>query len=247
VHKFRIIIFLLLPFSVFSQNIIGKVYDDDTTAKGIKILNISQNVITFSDDKGDFSIRAAVNDSIAFESSFHEFKIIVIKSADFNDIMVVDLKKYVNKLKTVLIRNDPKVKPFETETINQNLKQTTQSSSLDNNYIGNVKATGNILNAVALIISLFKKKKINTEPFIAITYKEFDVLFKTDSFFTKKLLAENLKIPEEYKYLFFDFCDAKQIDVKLLAKKNKFILLEELVKQSYEFLIIIEVAETQGN
>jgi hypothetical protein len=232
---------------MFSQNIIGKVYDDDTTAKGIKILNITQNVITFSDDKGDFSIRAAVNDSITFESSFHEFKIIVIKSADFNDVMVVDLKKYVNKLDTILIRDDPKAKPFVQEEYSIELKQLIEEDIKRHPYKYGVNQNGNILNAVSLIISLFKKKRSNIEPFIAITYTELGVLFKTDSFFTKKLLDENLKIPEKYKYLFFDFCDAKQIDVKLLAKKNKFILLEELIKQSTEFLTIIEVAENQGN
>jgi hypothetical protein len=53
-------------------------------------------------------------------------------------------------------------------------------------------------------------------------------------------LVFDLNIPKEYQTLFFDYCDAKEIDSKLLAKNMQVDLLEELVICSQEYQKIIE-------
>ena len=60
-----------------------------------------------------------------------------------------------------------------------------------------------------------------------------------DSFFTNKLLTNELKVPEEYKPLFFDYCDAQNINRELLLKENRFLLLDKLNNCSKEFLIVL--------
>ena len=93
---------------------------------------------------------------------------------------------------------------------------------------------------IGMIGKLFKSKKSKETPIIPITYKDFDSLFKTSHFFNEALLTLDLNIPKEYHALFFDYCDAKEIDSKLLAKNKQVDLLEELVISSREFQKIIE-------
>ncbi len=97
-----------------------------------------------------------------------------------------------------------------------------------------------------LIIKQFKRKKPPVEAFVPITFMDLETLFKTNRFFKTELLTADLKIPPQYINLFFEFCDAKQIDSKLLSKANQFLLLEQLVNHSIAFLKLIEEAET-GN
>ncbi len=100
---------------------------------------------------------------------------------------------------------------------------------------------GNDFVAIAKMIGrLFKKNKSIVEPVIPITYKELNSLFEKDRFFNETLLALDLNIPKEYQTLFFDYCDAKEIDSKLLNKNKQVDLLEELVICSQGFQKIIE-------
>ncbi len=93
---------------MFSQNITGKIYDAESTAKGIKIYNLTQKVIAFSNEKGDFNIRVSVNDSLSFESLFHEPKTLIVKPQHLKEIFVIELKKIVNELDAVHIKKKQK-------------------------------------------------------------------------------------------------------------------------------------------
>ena len=71
------------------------------------------------------------------------------------------------------------------------------------------------------MVKLFKKNKYESPVYQPITYTQMDSLFNESSFFNKQLLTDNLKIPEGRKYLFFDYCDAKQISSEMLKEENK--------------------------
>lgn len=73
--KFKILFFLILPTTVISQNITGKIYDEESSVKGARIFNISKNTSTYTDDEGLFKIKASVNDTLVFSSYFHHKKI----------------------------------------------------------------------------------------------------------------------------------------------------------------------------
>jgi len=233
---------------MFSQNIKGKIYDAESTAKGIKIYNLTQNSIAFSNEKGEFNINASVNDSLSFQSLFHEPKTLIVKPQHLKEILVIELKKTVNELDVVHIKKEAEAKPFEEKTYNQNLQKVIQKGIKENPHLyGKMPNTDlDIIAVVGLIIKLFKKKKPPVEAFVPITFMDLESLFKTNRFFNTELLTDDLKIPPQYINLFFDFCDAKQIDAKLLSKKNQFMLLEQLVNRSIAFLKLIEDAET-GN
>lgn len=239
-HKLKLIILILFPFSVISQNFIGKVYDSKTTVKGATIYNTTKEQINYTNDNGGFEIDANINDTIIFYSLFHNQKTVIINASHFKETFVIELKKTVNELDEILL-NNTKPKPFDekkqTITLNEQIKNDIKSNA----YKYGTQPSGAIdLIAIAgLIGKLFKKKKAKNTPTIPITYKQLDSLFTNDTFFNNKLLTKDLKIPKEYKTLFFDYCESQQIEKQLVLKENQFLLLEELLKCSNAFLIFL--------
>lgn len=233
------ILIIFLPFSIVSQTISGKIYDHESTVKGATIVNKSQNIKSYSDDKGHFKIKASVNDSILFYSLFHKQQILKLDEIHFNDVIVIELKKAVNDLEEVTIKNDVKEKTFSPIEHNTTFNSQLKNDLKNRPYLyGATPSNGlDLIQIANLIGSLFKKKKIKS--IVEIKYQQFDSLFSNDSFFNKKLLINDLKIEKEYQSLFFEFCEAQFINNKLLSEKSKFLLLDKLITCSEEFLTIL--------
>ncbi|WP_299224213.1 hypothetical protein [uncultured Psychroserpens sp.] len=246
-QKLAALLFFIFPITVISQNINGKVYDAETTVKGALVVNITQNSITYTDDKGDFKIKASVKDSLYVSSLFHTKAFMVIEKKHFDDIIVIEIKKAVNELDEVLLR-DEREKEFDSIVLGTRLKSQIKEDMKRNPHLYSKPSAngGNILAIIGLIGKLFKKKKIEEERLVPITYQDLNTLFENDRFFNKKLLAFDLNITEEIQPLFFDYCDAKGIDSKLLAKDKQVELLEILVTCSEEFLALIEASKKQN-
>lgn len=156
--------------------------------------------------------------------------------------MVIELKKTLNNLDEVIIRNDPKAKEFEVESHNENFQTQIKNDIKENPHLYQAPPRpGGIdfIKLASLIGKLFKNKKVKKEPIVTINYKQFDSLFSNDTFFTRKLLTTELKIPKEFQPLYFDYCDGQGINTKLLSKENRFLLLDKLNNCTGEFLIII--------
>ncbi len=234
-------ILLILPLQLFSQNIRGKVYDNETTVKGIKVFNISQKTVTYTNNEGDFAITAVVNDTLLFESLFHHSKLIQLKQSDFVDVAVFELKKSVNELNEVLVsKNDEDFNPLEyTQTaenaLKRDIKNNMQLYIPESSYAYGM----NFKKIARMIGKLFKNKnRINTPKIIE--YKHLDSLFKKDDFFNLKLIKEDLNIPDKYALLFLEYCESKSLNKTLLLKENKVILLDSMVNFSKEFLKLAE-------
>ena len=84
------------------------------------------------------------------------------------------------------------------------------------------------------------KRRIKKDAIIYATYTDFKDTFEKSSFFNNKLLTDDLKIEADYKFLFFEFCETKQINLELLNKQHQVELLDLLFKASEEFLAFIE-------
>jgi len=96
-----------------------------------------------------------------------------------------------------------------------------------------------------MIGKLFKKKRKpipNT-----LKYSQFELLFAENNFFTKKMLTDDLNIPEKYQSLFYDFLEAKEIPESKLNYNQRLLLLDDFTMHAQEFLIIVEMAEEQAN
>ena len=243
--RFVYLFFFFISTISFSQTLKGKVYDSEATVKGIKITNTTKNTKTVTDDKGEFQIAASVNDSIQFESLFHHPKIIVVTQKQLEELTVFELKKKVNELDEVLLSDDPKEKPLEEKAYNEKLNEILKEDMKQNPHLYQPPGTQYGVDFVYLIgqfIKLFKKKKKAPE-FIPITYGQINTLFSTHHFFNERLLKDDLKIPEKHKYLFFEYCEARQIDSKLLKDDKRLVLLDHFVNYSNDFLELLKASD----
>lgn len=241
----KYVIFILLPFSIFSQNITGKVYDKETTVKGIDVFNLSKKTRTYTDDYGNFIIEATIGDTLSFHSIFHNKKIIKLTESHFNDVIVIELSKTINRLKEILIQNNLKPETFNPVKEQVALKeQITNDTKLNPHLYGTSSKYGfDVVRIIGLIGTLFKKKKGEISAVIPVSHKALDSLFSNSSFFNDELLTNNLTIPKDYKQLFFEYCETKNLDKELLKNENEIILLDSLVTYSKAFLKIIEEPE----
>ncbi len=239
-HRLKIIILTIFPITMISQNITGKIYDSKTTVKGASIYNTTKEQINYTDENGDFEMGVNINDTLIFYSLFHNQKTLIINKTHFKDVLVVELKETINELDEILLRS-MKSKSFEEKeqsvALNEQIKKDVKINP--HLYRAAPKYGLDFMQIASMIGKLFKKKKTPPPSIISITYKELDSLFSNSNFFDNELLVHNLKISTEYKPLFFDYCGAQNIDNKLLLKDNQFLLLDNLVNHSREFLIVI--------
>ena len=239
-YLYVLLLFQLVYFNSFSQTIVGKVYDSESTTKGIKVFNKTKNNFVFTNDTGDFSISAAVNDTLVFSSLFYKEKKLIITSEDFNNTMVIELKKIVNDLDEILLTDHRKEKPFNEKNYSLNLNQQLKNDIKNNPHLYNVSPNGvDLIKLASLITKLFRKKN-KEQPIRYVDYKDLDSLFLNENIFDNNLLTNDLKIRLEYKSLFFDYCVAKNIDKKLLSPNKELELLNKLFIYSEEFLSILE-------
>ncbi|WP_179007686.1 hypothetical protein [Winogradskyella forsetii] len=221
----------------------GKVYDANGTAKNIKVYNETQKQLTVTNEEGDFSMSAKVNDTLLFDSIFYHPKAIVLKDFHFEGTAVFELKEILTELDEVEVRAEPEQPIFEVESYNVDLQNMIQEDIKNHpeKYAPPGATAGvDIIYLIGAVVKLFKKNKPEIPTYQTITYTQMDSLFNKSSFFNKQLMTENLKIPEDKVYLFYDFCEAKYISSELLKEENKMQLLETLVLNSQLFLILLE-------
>ncbi|MFC0604482.1 hypothetical protein [Winogradskyella pulchriflava] len=237
--------FLLIGFHsiVTSQTLTGKVYDSKSVVEDMKVLNKTQNRLSVTDHEGNFSIEAKVNDTIAFKSVFYHPKEIVLTQNHFDDINVFEVEKIINELDEIEIKAEPEQPVFEEETYNENLHNLIKEDIKNNPGLyqsANATYGVDFIYLIGQVVKLFKRKRPKTLEYTPITYTQMDSLFTKSSFFNKRLVTENLKIPETNVNLFYDFCTAKGISSELLKEEKRMDLLEHLVVNSQLFLILLE-------
>lgn len=208
----------------------GKIYDEDSTLQGVLIVNLSQNDTVYSGTKGDFRIFASINDSIVFKSLFHYSKRVRVKPEYFNGVIVFELKKEVNELGEVLLTNKLKKKPFEPIeysiemgfSIKEDIKRNPHLYMPKSSYSRGINFVG--------LIKLIRLNKLFKKPATIryIKHKQIDSLFSNSKLFNDKLLIEVLKIPKEHKYLFFEYCETRKLNVDLLSNPDNLILLDSV-------------------
>ncbi|MFC4722096.1 carboxypeptidase-like regulatory domain-containing protein [Geojedonia litorea] len=226
---------------------VGKVYDAEATVKGAKVVNSTKDIITFTDDDGNFEILANSNDSISFSSLFHKTLTIKVRPSDLQDIIVVELKKVVNELNEVTVTKTQE-KPFDSTQVKNLMKIQIENDFKTNPH--NYQSLGNgSMDFIAigrLIFSLFKNKKTN-QTSIYVQFEHLETLFKNDYFFNQELLLNELHLKKEHQALFFEYCEAEQIDVSLLEKENHLVLLERLFQLSKSFNAALRLQENQNS
>lgn len=232
-----LLLLFLFPATIYSQNVQGIIYDSESKLKDIKVTNLSKRITTYSDDAGNFSLPATVNDTLVFYSLFYEQKRKIIAKDDFESKMVVELKKIMNDLGEVVLTDRSKTKEFDAEVYSTDLKNQIAEDIKNNPHLYTPTPSGglNFVAVASLIFKLFKKDKVKPEVIEPLNYKQFEELFAKDEFLNDKFLVNELQIPLDYKPLFFDYLDAQNINGTFINDDKKMLLLEELFKHSKGF------------
>ncbi|WP_053991333.1 carboxypeptidase-like regulatory domain-containing protein [Mangrovimonas sp. TPBH4] len=239
---FRIFVLICILSSnlASSQTLKGKVYDAETTVKGAKIINKSENRFTYSDDNGDFSLTASVGDSIAVHSLFHESQQLVLKPNDFKETVVIELKKITNTLDEVILI-DEREKVFDSTKFQSSLHKQlqTEENNFPFTYSDSYTPTIDLIKLGKLVVELFKRKEVDTSLLYA-SYEDFDTLFSTNAYFNDEFIKSELHIPIEQKYLFLEYLSAQNIPKSLLNGNNNFFLLDNLLKHGESFSKLLQ-------
>ena len=229
-------LFFSLPLTMNSQNIQGVIYDAESKLKDIKVFNLSKQVTTYSDDAGNFSINASINDTLIFSSLFYEQKKEIINKEHFESSIVIELKKILNNLGEVVVTDHSKNNQFNPEEYATDLKAQIAHDIKNNPHLYGQQSSGlDFIKIASLIVKLFKKEKVKPDVIEPINYKQLDSLFSKDNFLNDKFLVNKLEIPLEYKNLFFEYFEAQSINDEFLKEDKRMLLLEELFKYSKAF------------
>jgi len=242
-NKFILLIFIISPsITLFAQNIKGVIYDDITFVKDVSISNTTQDIKTYSNHDGSFNINAAITDTLVIQASFYKTQNIILSTEHFTDMVVIKLNKIMTKLNEVYITSKPILKEFEANTYTIQVNKQIQEDMKRRPYLYRTSNSGNInVIAIAKFISrLLKNDDTKNKTDQMFSYDDLKLLFETDTYFNEHLLRFELKITNDYKYLFFQYCESKQIDKSLLSNKSNFLLLEVFITSSKEFLKILE-------
>jgi hypothetical protein len=99
------LIILLFTGSFISnvQTINGFIYDYEATIKSAKLINTTQNIATYSDDKGQFKIGAKLKDTHVISSYFYATRSTFVTSYYFEKAVDIEVQKITNALDVVKI------------------------------------------------------------------------------------------------------------------------------------------------
>lgn len=209
-------------------------YDAEATIKGAKLVNITQDILSYSDDKGYFEMNAQLNDTLVVSSYFHKSQTLIVSQQYFDKDLVIELKKITNELDQVDITN-AKEKQFDSLSFTKTTAKHGQIAFKERVFGSgkNLQPTLDVIQLASLIGKLFKKKQVEEIP--TIKTDDLITLFKTSGFFTQPFLRNELGISKDHEFLFFEYVQAQHIHATLLSKNNEFHLLDKLLEYVKDF------------
>src|SRR5690606_41891894 len=93
-YFFIIMLFPLLSYAQERKALQGRVTAGSIAVKGREVINLSSLGETKTDSRGNFSIKAAVSDTLHIRSAISYLGRIIVKEGDFNTLLVVDLGSF---------------------------------------------------------------------------------------------------------------------------------------------------------
>ena len=261
--KLYLIILTVLAFSLsYAQDstrveVNGKIIVASPDLEGITVYNSSSNRGTVTDENGEFTIKAKVNDKISLSAlQFKDFNVVVAQEVIDSKQMNVYLVEQVNKLDEVVILPYDLTGVLEedvanVETFNPDLNAIyfgvndisiyefadDQYSKVENlaamNQNDRIKYQANGMALLGGLVGLIFKKKDNKKATNTLAVEELASLSDT---YKHDYFTLNFKIPEEKVEAFIAHVETNNFDSTLLKKGKEMQLIEYLNTQSQEFL-----------
>lgn len=226
--------------AVHSQ-IKGTIKAENKPLPNIKIENQTQRTYTFSDDAGQFKIAAELKDTLLINDVFYEYQQWIVNDQILENGIAINLnKKEFGLDEIVLIAPSKK---FDAEKYDADLKLQVKKDMEEHPYLyrppGSYAGGANLFALVGLAVkgvgSLLGIEKKPKEVISFVSFEDLENLFNQDDFFNDELLENTLKIQPDQKYLFFSFCEDRNINSYLLEPENHFLLLDKLLTHARSF------------
>ncbi|WP_298548087.1 hypothetical protein [uncultured Aquimarina sp.] len=230
-----ILFFLFTLVNTFgqSQRLKGRIIADSLEGFAINIVNYTKKIGTTNDQKGNFEIPAAINDSIIFSSVQYEVISILVKDNDLdNEDYQVTLHPVVRKLEQVNVSNVSlsgnidkdtkyiKIKPFvNNKSLGLPFRDIKQPTQIERRIYtaksGIIDRPINYLNG-----TLKKLKRIKA-------LQDLDRLIqKGEASFSITFFTKDLRIPEVLISDFMYYCAEDEYFENLLENTKRLSLLE---------------------
>lgn len=224
-----------LSISQTEKLIHGKVIFNNNPLKKVEVINKTAKTNTTTNDLGEFSILVKAKDSLLFFSKDYFFTRLKLTQKDIDqDNIIVNMVIKPEELNEVVITNI-KFAPVHTSQQNVDdiklLKDATSLQKYTGVYDGTITNGVDFARLGTGIVNLFKKE--DNEPKKKTPEIDFRKLIKTsipDDFFLK-----DLKLKQDEKELFLDFCDADPRSLNLLNHSNILMTMDFLMLKSKEF------------
>ncbi len=232
------IFFLCFLIHVTAQNqnstvLNGQVKQESEGVARLSVFNLASQLLVLTAEDGKFAIEVNIGDELVFVAvNYQAQKIIVTAEILEENNLIVRVKVKVNELKEVVV----KAKKGEVMKIEgPNDYSHNEDRPIVNNAVSlQEQGMVNGMDFVAIYRMIFKKKKKKEKaPEQLLASDVLRTQYETE-FFT-----QDLQIPKDKVDEFILFCDDKIVGNKLFKKENEFILIDLLVKQSKNYLKLL--------
>jgi len=218
---------------------------------GIVVQNKTNGQATITDNKGDFSIRVSLNDTLVFSAVQFKRKVLPVNKAIFNTaFVVINLEEFVNELREVVVQPYNLSGNLESDITGLTLEKDVSAEALDlpNADVKIISQSENKLNdadhgkfayfyVIALVINLNKiMNRVNGKTQMLKKRVALDEAYanvkQVEESFMDSLLINQLKIPKENFYDFIYFCESDESFKIRLEENDELKLWQFLIDKS---------------
>lgn len=233
-----LLFFPMLVLAQFDTIVNGKIVSTASSLEGIHILNLSKNTGVTTDNRGYFSIKVAIGDTLQF-SAIHLIatKHIITKDDFGENLLFIEMKSKLNELEEVTIVQYKNINAVALGIVPANQKTYTPAERKVRT------ATTGILDPLINYASgrtQMLKKEVEVEK------KEF-LIEQTGDYYQKEYFTDVLKIPADYVDGFLFYIVENERFVRAMKDKNKTMATFILSELAVEYLKVSELEPLDSN
>lgn len=251
-NRFLAAFFILFTTVVLGQlknsaEIKGRVNAYASNLEGVFVINLKSEQTVFTNETGDFVVKANVGDTLVFSGLQFKRKEVVLCTEDFQaDILNVHLVTMVHELQEVVIRNYNNINAVSVGIISSNQRKYTPAerklktatdlspSASFSGMVGGSISADPLINLLSGKTAMLKKE-------LEVEKKEF-YMAMLEKMFAEAHFTTTLNIPLDFVKGFKYYVVDNQKFTKILEMKNKTtieFLLGELAEK-YKAIIACE-------
>ena len=238
--------------TLFTRDLNGKTTSEGKGVADVHVLNTSAGKATISDENGDFSIPARINDTLLFSAVQFKRKMLVVSNAMLEStVILVPLDEFVNELDEVVVRpydlSGDLARDMETMKTGQVVSATSlglpnahvkpliqserllREASFGPFSIGTLTAIpfNPIINAITGRTKMLKKRVARDHGYL----RSDEVRgYFADSLYTTQLKIPKAKIPD-----FIYFCEVDDAFDSIVSADDKMAIWGFFIKKSIRY------------